>query len=607
MYCLKSLRFHLFLAFLIIYPPQAYAQLDENRLNEVLQRASIFLYHTMKGPTAMCPNDVKDIYAVKGRKDHCASGDTNKFAGVACAAGLTHACDSVLASQDSNGGFWRSSALINQNNHPENVSDGTNVPAGTKKPFSRDMAIGVLLALANHPDKQFARSKFQAWINRINYLSDKTQIIDLDGDTPEYIEQMVNHQIENYVEFWVAAQLEQYNILKCIALSPELLKQNWMVFWNNILRINSPEKAAYFVAKSFQHFVTQSEQYLESAFGYTASQINDLKDLAQTGVNDARNALNSLGEEGQRFINKIQGVRIGGSVGEASEYVKSVFNSIFLYNPQGCSLPGIATFSTASLMESLDTWICPHNPPDDILTSANGRISWQGFCSIGEIGHLFHSVGANLGVSVPETYKAGAGTYQEEIDLSKLMIYEGEHGFLNHLQYGKAILYESVGVKSRFTREILELLEGNSDGNPLYYLRSVNDSILDSINAVCPTSLDWKSHENFDQYRWEREKIDRDASTTNNDVAYWDCLYLYVRILDQYGKKETVRKLSASRFELKSQIEKRFGDNPKPEEIESFMFGSLQLAGDSEFEVCTNTPISVGDILVPVKHCSPPK
>ena len=85
-------------------------------------------------------------------KKNCDDGDSTLFSGLLCLSGIDAGCDTVKASQDSSGRFWRS---------PRRIGDNLGKPNS----FSRDMALGVLAYLIKTKDTDSAN----AWIRWIDH------------------------------------------------------------------------------------------------------------------------------------------------------------------------------------------------------------------------------------------------------------------------------------------------------------------------------------------------------------------------------------------------------------------------------------------------------
>ncbi|WP_141733487.1 hypothetical protein [Oligoflexus tunisiensis] len=95
-------------------------------------------------------------------KQDCDDGDSVIFNGLLCMVGEQAGCDTVRASQDADGRFWRS-----PRRNPGNL--------GEEKSFSRDQTLGVLLYLAKTQDRDAAQ-RWLAWIEDNRYCSIKNPI-----------------------------------------------------------------------------------------------------------------------------------------------------------------------------------------------------------------------------------------------------------------------------------------------------------------------------------------------------------------------------------------------------------------------------------------------
>ncbi len=85
-------------------------------------------------------------------KDNCDDGDSMIFSGLLCLSGEESGCESVKASQDAEGRFWRS-----PRRNPGNLGEG--------KTFSRDQALGALLYIAKKRDVE-AATRWWNWIEK---------------------------------------------------------------------------------------------------------------------------------------------------------------------------------------------------------------------------------------------------------------------------------------------------------------------------------------------------------------------------------------------------------------------------------------------------------
>ncbi|HYX38024.1 MAG TPA: hypothetical protein VE954_33400 [Oligoflexus sp.] len=88
-------------------------------------------------------------------KQDCDDGDSVIFNGLLCMVGEQQGCETVRASQDADGRFWRS-----PRRNPGNL--------GEDKSFSRDQTLGVLLYLAKTQDRD-AALRWMAWIEDNRY------------------------------------------------------------------------------------------------------------------------------------------------------------------------------------------------------------------------------------------------------------------------------------------------------------------------------------------------------------------------------------------------------------------------------------------------------
>ncbi len=85
-------------------------------------------------------------------KDDCDDGDSMIFNGLLCFSGEEQGCETVRASQDVDGRFWRS-----PRRNPGNLGEGSS--------FSRDQSLGVLLYLVQTRDREAAQNWLR-WIER---------------------------------------------------------------------------------------------------------------------------------------------------------------------------------------------------------------------------------------------------------------------------------------------------------------------------------------------------------------------------------------------------------------------------------------------------------
>jgi hypothetical protein len=121
----------LYFAFLLVFSPQAQSQSLNDAENFWRQ-------------------DVARYCEGFPSKENCDDGDSVIFNGLLCMVGDDSGCETVRASQDESGRFWRS-----PRRNPGNL--------GEAKSFSRDQTLGVLLYLVRTQDRDAA----QRWINWI--------------------------------------------------------------------------------------------------------------------------------------------------------------------------------------------------------------------------------------------------------------------------------------------------------------------------------------------------------------------------------------------------------------------------------------------------------
>jgi hypothetical protein len=86
-------------------------------------------------------------------KEHCDDGDMTLFTSLLCSSGYELSCKAAKESQASNGRWYRSPRRARTEN------------LGTRKSFSRDMSMGVLVYLVHTKDREAAQ-KWLQWIDQ---------------------------------------------------------------------------------------------------------------------------------------------------------------------------------------------------------------------------------------------------------------------------------------------------------------------------------------------------------------------------------------------------------------------------------------------------------